>query len=324
MVNLAENENRSGKPISVTALMPVKNGMSFINSAKQHLSNNCRASDEILVIDDNSTDGTFHELQRWTAEDSRVRVISNNGQGLVSALNLGLIESTHAWIARFDVDDKYTDNRIVQQASLINSETVAIFSDYEIWRPDGVSLGKIPSPVDSDAVKISLINSRRTPHPSVLFSKVAVLEVGGYRTEDFPAEDLSLWLRLSRVGKLVSAPQVLLDYRLGKDSITGQKRAQIIRKSSDLLHGIGVYKEAVRSGFQRVDEILDSYESLNLCEERQILFLQELSKAMEYSGWDRKRTILNKLMGRLDREMVAAALSISIGTTKRRIFRKFG
>jgi len=62
--------------------------MRFILSAKQQLSKTCRENDEILVVDDNSTDGTLRELQKWALEDSRVRVLSNVDQGLVAALNL--------------------------------------------------------------------------------------------------------------------------------------------------------------------------------------------------------------------------------------------
>ena len=324
MTNHLETETPLEQPIPVSALLPVKNGMKFIFSAKQQISNTCRAYDEILVVDDNSTDGTFRELQRWAAEDSRVRVLSNAGQGLVSALNLGVAESTNSWVARFDVDDKYREDRLKQQITLVNLETVAIFSDYEIWQPDGISVGKIPSPVDSDAVKISLVNSRRTAHPSVLFSKDAVLEVGGYIAEDFPAEDLSLWLRLSRVGKLSSVPQVLLNYQLGLSSISGQQRALIIRRTSDLLHQIGVHDVAIKSGFERVDEILDTYSDLNLTKEREILFLQELSKALEISGENKRLAILTKLAKRLDKNMVNAALNISIGAARRRIYRKLG
>ncbi len=324
VANLLETNHQPQQPISVTALLPVKNGMRFILSAKQQLSKTCRESDEILVIDDNSTDGTLQELQKWAVEDSRVRVLSNVDQGLVAALNLGIDESTNSWIARFDVDDNYREDRLKQQISLINPDTVAIFSDYEIWRPSGVSLGKIPSPVDSDAVKISLVNSRRTAHPSVMFSKEAVLSVGGYRVEDFPAEDLSLWLRMSRVGELVSVPEVLLNYQLGLNSISGQQRAKIIERTSSLLRQIGVHEVAVESGFERVEEILDSYSELNLAKSRELMFLQELTKATESAGEHKRRVILGKLIKRLDGNMLSAAFDISIGTAKRRMYRRFG
>jgi glycosyltransferase involved in cell wall biosynthesis len=322
VANLSTSGNQTQQAISVTALLPVKNGMKYILTAKEQLSRTCRKFDEIIVIDDESTDGTLPELKRWELEDSRVRVISNSGQGLVSALNLGLQEASNNWVARFDVDDKYTQNRIDQQVAVVDSETIAIFSDYEICRPNGDSLGKIPSPVDSDAVKISLVNSRRTAHPSVLFSREAVLSVGGYRAEDFPAEDLSLWLRMSRVGKLVSVPQLLLKYQLGTSSVSGQHRSLIVKRTSELLQQIGVEDAAIKSGFQRVDEILDIYSELNLGKERQLLFLMELSRVLKISDKPLRGAALSMLIKKVDLNILSATLNLSIDTAKRRLHRK--
>ena len=311
-------------PISVTALMPIRNGLKFIPNARYQLSNCCRANDEILIVNDNSTDGTLLELQKWALEDSRVRIINNEGEGLVSALNLGVKESSNNWIARFDVDDKYNLTRIQKQISVFDSETVAIFSDYKIFDLEGILLGTIPSPVDSDAVEISLINSRRTAHPSVLFSKEAVDSVGGYRSDDFPAEDLSLWLRISRVGKLVSVPEVLLNYELGLNSVSAKMRGLILRKTKGLIHDIGVKESSLKLGLERADEILDGYMGLRLVNERQLLFLQELSKALKISGESKQLLMLEKLIKRLDRNLISAAISISVGAIKRRVYRKFG
>ncbi len=324
MTNLREKKNIPKNRSAVTALLPVKNGLDYIYSAMQQLSNSCREIDEVLVIDDNSTDGTLCVLQSWAAEDQRVRIVRNPGEGLVAALNIGIKESSNNWIARFDVDDKYAENRIDQQMTEISHKTVAVFSDYEMWSPNGRSLGKIPSPVDSDAVKISLVNSQRTPHPSVLYSKEAVVAAGGYKVEDFPAEDLSLWLRMSRVGEVISVPQVLLNYQLRQTSVSGQQRALIKRKSFNLINQIGIHQEALKTGFDRIDVILDSYDELDLAKERQILFLLELSKGMKLSGETKRSLVLSKLIKRMDKDVFKAVVDISMGTVKRRIYRKLG
>ena len=324
MENPFGSKSQSQEGISVTALLPIKDGLKYIASAKRQLSETCRDKDEILVIDDNSKDGTLNKLLEWATEDPRVRVIRNKGEGLVSALNLGLRESSNNWIARFDVDDRYASDRIDHQIKAIDLKTIAVFSDYEIWTPDSESLGQIPSPVDSDAVKISLISSRRTPHPSVLFSKDAALSIGGYRVEDFPAEDLSLWLRMSRIGNLVSIPKLLLNYELGKTSVTGQKRSLIIEKTHYLHKQIGIQDIILKSGMDRIDEILNSYEELTLGYERQILFLQELSKVMKFKQIPRMRFILPKLLSNVDAKMTGSVIRLSVEARKRRAYRSFG
>jgi DNA-directed RNA polymerase specialized sigma24 family protein len=111
---------------------------------------------------------------------------------------------------------------------------------------------------------------------------------------------------------------------LGLSSISGQQRAKIIERTSSLLRQIGVHEVAVESGFERVEEILDSYSELNLAKSRELLFLQELTKATESSGEHKRRAILSKLIKRLDGSMLSAAFDISIGTAKRRMYRRFG
>lgn len=324
MPDFSTQNGNSIATIPVTALLPVKNGMKYISRARRQVASTCRDKDEIIIVDDNSTDGTFAELETWASQDHRVRILKNPGDGLVSALNLGIRESTNKWIARFDVDDTYNFERIQKQSNMIKPNVVAVFSDYEVLRPSGKSLGVIPSPVDSDAVDVSLVSSRRTPHPSVLFLKDAVISVGGYLPQDFPAEDLSLWLRLSREGLLKSMPEVLLGYELGVNSVSGQKRELIQRKTSSLIRDIGIRSSSLNSAHQRFDEILNSYSHLKFSFERQILFTQELSKALKIAGKSTSTPPMRSLVRRLELDLIRAGMNISADTIKRRMYRKLG
>ena len=50
-------------------------------------------------------------------------------------------------------------------------------------------------------------------HPTVMMSRSACIDVGGYREEMMYAEDLDLWLRLGELGKLYLLGEVVLRYR---------------------------------------------------------------------------------------------------------------
>ena len=63
--------------IPISILMPVKNGIEFLPQAKDMISKNCDVLDQIIVINDNSSDGSGEFLRNWAAEDSRVKVIDN-------------------------------------------------------------------------------------------------------------------------------------------------------------------------------------------------------------------------------------------------------
>jgi hypothetical protein len=116
----------------------------------------------------------------------------------------------------------------------------------------------------------------RTAHSSVLLNKVAVEEAGGYISEDFPAEDLSLWLRLSRLGNLSSVENNLLFYRLNSNSISFQKRREILIKKKELLTKIGINPEDYFFIWDNITEILKEYEGMELGNQRKILLIKEM------------------------------------------------
>jgi len=260
-------------PISV--LLPIRNGINYFERAKLSLLKNCSSLDEILIVDDGSSDGSSRLISDWEKQDSRVKVVQGYGRGLVNALNTGLNLTTNDWVARVDIDDTYASNRLKTQRELISDEIVAIFSDYRIIGSEGKNLGVITSAVFPEAVSVSLISSQRTAHPSVLIRKEAVISVGGYRIEDFPAEDLSLWFRLSRIGKLISSPSVLLNYQLNPRSISATKENEMNIKRNQLISEIGVQRSDLLSVKENWQFIIDAYDKLDFPAQRKILLLRD-------------------------------------------------
>lgn len=226
--------NSNQRPITV--LVPVYNAESSIPVGMKSILAMARAEDEILVIDDGSSDKSLMELQKFSKVDNRINLISRGHQGLVDVLNFGLTESANELIARADIDDSYHPDRLNRQVGTISESPhiSAVFSDYEITNVGGNNLGVIPSAVTENLTKLSLINHQRTAHPSVLFSKEAVISAGGYIQSDFPAEDYALWVRLSRISKLRTVPQVLLCYTLSPTGIS-RTRAEEMKKRTSFL-----------------------------------------------------------------------------------------
>ena len=269
-------------PLSV--LLPVRNGMPYLARAQASLVENCESYDEIIVINDGSTDGSSEFIKEWAKTEPRLRVIAGEAKGLVHALNAGIAASQHSWLARVDVDDQYAPNRLKVQRKLIAEGVVAIFSDYQVLAEDGKNLGTIASPVHYAATSISLVNSQRTAHPSVLLQKKAVLAVGGYRPQDFPVEDLSLWLRLSRVGKLISAPQTLLKYQLTPGSITALKQEEMVNKKREVIFQIGINPTDLEEVTRNWKGIFKSYSGTQLGNQRKILLTRDLYSAYKASS----------------------------------------
>jgi hypothetical protein len=271
----------------VTALIPIRNGEEYLSSAINSLESNQDCLERIIVMEDGSTDSTLARLQEWARDNSKVSVIQTKGVGLVKSLNLGISETTTNWIARFDVDDLYVEDRVAKQVELITPKSVAIFSDYNLFSDKFGSLGLIPSAITPAAMSLSLRKNQRTPHPSVMFNVAAVRSVGGYRESDFPAEDYSLWLRLNKIGEISSVGEALLQYRISGRSISGLMRREMSIKSAEILKAIGV----PHLGFEEAENIFSStaseYIGLNDADLRLLLHFIDLNSALSPSALNR-------------------------------------
>ncbi len=219
--------------VPCTILLPVFNASDFLLRSLENLGEIAGSEDEILVINDGSTDLTQDILERFQKNDKRITVYNREHQGLVRSLNFGIVNARNEFIARADVDDYYEIHRIDVQVKFLdeNPEIHAVFCDFEMVDISGASLGRFPSAISPALTAFSLVSSQRTAHPSVMYRKSAVLDAGGYSEEDFPAEDLALWLRLIQKGKIASIPQQFLKYTVHKNSITSSHRNSMLAKS---------------------------------------------------------------------------------------------
>ena len=260
----------------VTFLMPVKNGDLFLDNSMRSIENLSLEGDEILIVNDMSTDRTSRILEEFSTLNSQISVLNNSKPGLVNALNLGIQNARHDLIARVDVDDLYMDNRVSSQLAVFDDDTVAVLSDYSLFSDSSGELGSIVSAVYPVATSCSLIASQRTPHSSVIFSREAVIEAGGYRSEDFPAEDLSLWLRLSRLGNIKSVPEVLLKYRLNPLGITSTQRHKMLTKKESLLQIIKVNPRDIEKLRTDALEISAMYTQYTHPSSRRILLAKDM------------------------------------------------
>jgi glycosyltransferase involved in cell wall biosynthesis len=266
--------------------MSVRNGAQFLPNSIKDIESNVFEDDEILVINDGSSDDTEKLLENWAKTNSQVRVITTEALGFASALNLGIKEATHNWIARFDVDDRYPQNRLSVQRALISDGVSAIFCDYEFWSETKESLGVIPGAVTADATAISLISSQRTPHPGVIFNRITATAGGGYRAEDFPAEDISLWLRMAKIGRLITTPQVLVNYRLSQTSMSGSNRILGRSKTEELINEIGINHESISECLGNWRRIFELYDRSTLSAERKVLFYRDLRRCLKNQDYE--------------------------------------
>ncbi len=93
----------------ITCIMPVKNGIKYLDQAISSLQNQRIKLSKILIIDDHSTDNLKEFLQERDLIDC---YFSSPGNGLAAALNYGILQSKTEFIAFLDSDDVWTENHL--------------------------------------------------------------------------------------------------------------------------------------------------------------------------------------------------------------------
>ena len=123
--------------MNVSALIPTYNRMGYVGRAVQSVIEQTVPVDEIIVVDDGSTDGTSEQIERRFGHS--VRVIYQANQGVSSARRRGILEAKGDWIAFLDSDDEWTPdrNRILLQAiEEVPADVAWIFGNTEIITDD--------------------------------------------------------------------------------------------------------------------------------------------------------------------------------------------
>lgn len=179
-------------------------------------------TDELIIVDDQSTDRSRAVAEQFAVKDPRVRVINGPGDGIASALNAGLSACRGKYVARMDADDESLEGRIRKSVAALEADgwLAAVGTQVEIFREDqpvSPNMQAYASWLNSLDTHERVFHDRyvESPlcHPSTTIRREALIDAGSYLEGPFP-EDYALWLELLRRGhRLMNLPTVLFRWR---------------------------------------------------------------------------------------------------------------
>jgi glycosyltransferase involved in cell wall biosynthesis len=212
----------------VSVLMAVKDGLPWIREAIESVLSQTYRDFELLLVDDGSVDGTVEAAAAYG--DSRLRVLRNDRNlGQVPSLNRGLREAAGAYVARLDADDVCLPERLERQVAVLDAgPAVALTGAWmDVVDERGRLWAKVRGHVRDFPELVFAILSDRYPfaHPSLMYRRDLVLELGGYDESLAPAEDKDLYRRLALARHEVRAvEQVLVRYRRHERQLSQEHR----------------------------------------------------------------------------------------------------
>ena len=100
----------------VSVVIPAYNCGKYIARALESVLAQTRAADEIIVVDDGSTDDTAATVQRFGGQ---VRYIHQANAGASAARNAGINAARYPWVAFLDGDDEWLPEKLQLQIALL-------------------------------------------------------------------------------------------------------------------------------------------------------------------------------------------------------------
>jgi len=214
--------------MSVTVLMPTYNCGLYISQAIQSILNQTYKNFEFLIIDDGSIDNTFEVISSFN--DSRIVYKRIEHGGLSKALNYGLNCASNELIARMDSDDISHPLRFERQLFFSSREkSEIIFTDSAFFLNNKIlyTVVNINKPNFTNR-KLSLHG--HFTHPSVIFHRRHILELGGYNESLSIFEDYDLWLRIKDKSKFIFVNEILQFQRMRESSLTNLDQNYLNKK----------------------------------------------------------------------------------------------
>ena len=156
----AKETARASGGMRISAIVPLYNTRAYIAEAIDSILAQTRPPDEIVVVDDGSTDGSPDLVAGYA---SRVRLYRQAHAGSSTALNLGIVETTGDAIAFLDADDLWERDKLeVQEAVLLGEpETDCVFGLVQQFGHGGAEgSARMPKEPQRGVSRISLLIRR--------------------------------------------------------------------------------------------------------------------------------------------------------------------
>ena len=199
------------KQPSVSVIIPVHNGAPFIRSAVESVFAQSVKVTECIIVNDGSKDDTETIVSRY---GDRVRLYSQNQQGVAAARNRGIALSSGSHIAFLDADDVWLTRKIEAQldtlrtygADAVVCRITVTNENLERTDEDGGTIG-------GDLRGLLKFECSGGGGSTLLATREVLSRVGGYHPELSTSADWDILAQIALIGQVAVVDEPLVLYR---------------------------------------------------------------------------------------------------------------
>jgi glycosyltransferase involved in cell wall biosynthesis len=196
--------------MAVTAVIPCHNGGPYLAEALASVRAQSRPVDEVIVVDDASTDGSSEVAAAFGA--TVIRHEECRGEG--ASRNTGWRSARTPLVAWLDADDHWLEHHIELVAALAEQHDVAAAfgAVQQFGERHELLLGYVPE----EPVMMLRQAFRTWLHPTIaaVLRRSALEAVNGLDEGSTSSVDFDLWLRLARSHRFVATRTVTAEWRM--------------------------------------------------------------------------------------------------------------
>lgn len=239
--------------MKISAVVPTYNNACYIGDAINSILVQSHSVDEIIIVDDGSTDNTEVIVDVIAKKNAnKIIYIKQVNQGPSSARNRGIEAANGDWLAFLDADDIWTPDKIALQVEALEREpqlkliaadmceinqqgkllVESVQAKHQLLEKFQALAGKpVPNALNA------LLTKNFIPTGTVLVKRAIVITAGGFNTHIRFGEDLELWAKIAADHPITCLPEVMMSRRQHGNNAT-QSTARMLEGLVEVMRSL--------------------------------------------------------------------------------------
>ena len=256
--------------------MPAYNCVDYIVESIRSVQNQSYRNWELIVADDNSTDGTVDTVRSMAADDNRIHLLETDiNLGPAAARNRAINSAQGDYIAFLDSDDIWFPDKLSRQISFMEQTGYDFtYTAYEKINERSEKMGIVVSAPKSVNYSSMLYRGDPIGNLTVVYDAE---KLGKFYVPDIKKRnDFALWLKMMHDCKRAyGLNEVLASYRVRAGSISSTRKSELLKyywelyrdierlsniKSSAAIASL-VFFKSIRQTDERIQKVRNNFNS---------------------------------------------------------------